>query len=128
MNCEATYNLNECSKHLVMANTIRDLLRSKRSLDNVDIHKILDQMISRANKLVGEGNSEDDFDILDQYTTPIECLPDDRAIFDIEDLIMRLPLNGKKITEKEKSDLISEIKNVIAILDAEGERQDEIVT
>jgi hypothetical protein len=37
-------------------------------------------------------------------------------------------LNGKKITEKEKSDLIAEIKNVIAILDAEGERQDEIVT
>ena len=126
MSCEATYNLNESSKHLVMANAIKDLLRSKRSLDNLEIHKILDQMIDRAKNLTGEGNSEDDFDILDQYETPPECLPDDKAIFDIQDLIMRLPLNGKKITEQEKSDLIAEIKNVIAILHAYDERDEQI--
>jgi len=56
----------------------------------------------------------------------IVCLPDDRAMFDIEDILMRLPQNGKKLSEKEKQDLIREIKNVIAILEAEGGRDDEI--
>jgi len=124
-NTNATYDLHETQNHLVLAKAIQGLLRSKRQLDNVEIHHLLDMMIDRADNLVSD--EHDSFDFNKQFDEDeVECLPDDRAIYDIEDLLMRLPTDGKKITDAEKNKFIDEISNVIGILEAEGGRDEEV--